>query len=165
MSADKDFVSLGYINGVFGVKGWVKVFSYTRPRAGILDYDTWYLNREPVKVTHGHPQGQGVVAKFEHINDRDQARLLTRVEIEVKREQLPSLTQDDYYWSDLEGLEVFNLSGERLGQVNYLMETGANDVLVLKGEQACLIPWKIPEIVKQVDLQQGRIDVDWEADF
>lgn len=165
MDSDNAFVSLGYISGVFGVKGWIKVFSYTRPRASILEYQTWYLNRQAVKVKQGHPQGQSIVAKLEHINDRDEARLLNRVEIEVKREQLPKLDNDDYYWSDLAGLAVYNLRDECLGNVDYIMETGANDVLVLKSEQACLIPWKIPEIVKQVDLQQGRIYVDWEADY
>jgi 16S rRNA processing protein RimM len=165
VSATNDFISLGYINGIFGVKGWVKVFSYTRPRAGILDYDLWYLHRQPVKLVQGHPQGQGIVAKLDQIDDRDAARLLNRVKIEIKREQLASLAADDYYWSDLVDLDVFNLSGEHLGRVDYVMETGANDVLVLKGAPACLIPWKIPEIVRHVDLQQGRIDVDWEADF
>jgi 16S rRNA processing protein RimM len=168
MSRD-EMIILGRISGLFGVKGWVKIYSHTSPREGILRYKTWYLKRDgdwdAARLEQGHTQGKGVVAKLEGLDERDQAALLIGADIAVRREQLPKLKPDEYYWSDLEGLRVVNLEGVDLGVVSHLFETGANDVLVVKGERERLIPYTRDLAVKEVDLQAGRILVDWDPDF
>lgn len=168
MSRD-EMIILGRISGLFGVKGWIKIYSHTSPREGILRYKTWYLNRDgrwdAARLAQGHAQGKGVVAKLEGLDERDQAALLVGSDIAVQREQLPKLKPDEYYWSDLEGLRVVNLEGVDLGVVSHLFETGANDVLVVKGERERLIPYTRDLAVKEVDLQEGHILVDWDPDF
>ncbi len=167
--SDDGMIIMGRISGLFGVKGWVKVFSHTSPRKGILDYRTWYLKRnggwQAYKLAAGHAQGKGVVARLEGFDDRDQAAALMGTDIAIKREQLPKLNPGEYYWSDLEGLRVENLEGVDLGVVSHLFETGANDVMVVKGDRERLIPYTKGEAVKEVDLEAGLILVDWDPDF
>jgi 16S rRNA processing protein RimM len=167
--SDDEMIILGRISGLFGVKGWVKIYSHTSPRDGVLDYKTWYLKRDDGwqlnELAAGQAQGKGVVAKLVGYDDRDQAATLIGVDIAVKREQLPKLEPGEYYWTDLEGLRVENLEGVDLGVVSHLFETGANDVLVVKGERERLIPYTQGVAVKEVDLQAGRILVDWDPEF
>jgi 16S rRNA processing protein RimM len=167
--SDDEMIILGRVSGLFGVRGWVKIYSHTSPREGILRYKTWYLNRngswQEQKLTAGHAQGKGVVAKLAGCDDRDQAAALVGLDIGVRRAQLPKLDPGEYYWSDLEGLRVENLEGVDLGVVSHLFETGANDVMVVKGERERLIPYTRGEAVREVDLQVGRILVDWDPDF
>ncbi|MGC9128880.1 MAG: ribosome maturation factor RimM [Acidithiobacillus sp.] len=159
---------LGRISGVHGVRGWVKVFSFTQERDGILDYPHWYLGSEhrPVRVVEGRLQGGGVVARLEGIEDRDLALGLVGREIAVPASPLPPLPAGEYYWFQLQGLAVVNLSQECLGRVSGLLETGANDVLVVQDEQGTeiLIPWDA-RAAAGVDLEQGRITVDWQRDW
>ncbi len=166
--APADKIIIGRITGAFGVKGWVKVFSYTDPRAGIGDYAPWYLkqgNREwrAVKVDEARAQAKTVIAKIEHIDDRDAAQLLTGSEIGIEHSQLAALQTDEFYWRDLNGLRVVNKAGEILGTVDELLATGANDVLVVKGEKDYLIPWSMDDTVLAVDIKQGEIRVDWDG--
>ena len=160
------WVEVGRVSGVFGVKGWVKVFSHTRPRDEILAYSPWYLNVggtwQPVQVLGGYLQGGNIVAGLEGYTDRDQAKGLKDVPIAISPDQLPALEADEFYWRDLVGLEVVNTAGEVLGKVQDMMETGANDVLILNDK--CLVPFT-SQTVRQVDLEQGRILVDWDIDF
>lgn len=164
----KDFVVLGRISGIYGVQGWVKVYSETRIRADILGYDQWWLRRpggwQKVRLIEGRMQGEGVIARLEGVNDRDAARGLIGTEIAVLRRELPPAEPGEYYWSDLEGLRVVNLDGVELGTVSHLFETGANDVLVVVGERERLIPFT-RDAVKEVDLQARLLRVDWDADF
>lgn len=168
MSHD-EMIILGRISGLFGVRGWVKVYSHTSPREGVLGYKTWYLKRPegwmPYKLATGRVQGKGVVARLAGFDDREQAAGLIGLEIAVRREQLPKLKPGEYYWSDLEGLRVENLEGVDLGVVSHLFETGANDVLVVEGDRERLIPYTRGEAVQRVDLESGRIIVDWDPDF
>lgn len=161
-------VILGRIAGVFGVKGWVKVFSHTEPREGILKYQDWLLKRgngwQPVKVEDGTPHGKSVIAKLANVDDRETAAELLDVEIAVPREDLPQTGDGEFYWSDLEGLQVVHCDGRLLGKVAYLMATGANDVLVVDGDGECLIPFVMGEVILDVDLGKGRISVDWDWD-
>ncbi len=157
-------VELGRISGLFGVRGWVKVFSHTVPREAILDYDVWILGDREVRVIEGKRHGKSVIARLEGIEDRDQAATLIDTEISVDREALPNTDQGEYYWTDLEGLEVIHCDGTSLGKVAYLIETGANDVLVVKGEIERLVPFVMGQVVLEVDLEAGRIQVDWEFD-
>jgi len=160
-------VALGYISAVHGVKGWVKVHSWTRPMEAILDYQPWLLgeNKTLVNILDGRRQGKGLAALLPKIEDREQAMTLVGQQISVKREQLPATDKDEYYWSDLEGLEVRTLSGEVLGQVDRLMETGANDVLVIRGEREHLVPFVQGRYVTNIDLAGGRMQVDWDPEF
>lgn len=167
--SDSRMVLMGRISGLFGIRGWVKVYSYSEPREGILDYSPWFLQRqggwEAFELLSGHRQGKGVVAHLQGCDDRDQAAELTGCEIAVLREQLPELAKDEYYWSDLQGLRVVNLEGVELGTISHLFETGANDVVVVKGDRERLIPYVWGVAVRSVDLDTGLMVVDWDPDF
>jgi 16S rRNA processing protein RimM len=161
-------VTLGRISGLHGVQGWLKIFSDTRPRENILNYSPWYLQRGQVwekwLPEKGRRQGKLVVAKLQGCNDRESARELMDSAIAVHRSQLPT-SKDEYYWADLEGLQVVTVKGIELGRVSHLFETGANDVLVVRGERERLLPWIWEQVIQDVDLEQGRISVDWDPEF
>ena len=161
-------VVLGRISGLFGVRGWVKVYSYTDPREAVLDYDRWLLSgtngwREAT-VAEGQRHGKTIIARLDGCIDREQAAQLVGTEIAVPRDELPEAEQGRFYWSDLEGLRVVHRDGTELGRVAYLLETGANDVLVVDGEQERLIPFVMDKVILDVDLENDRIEVDWEWD-
>lgn len=161
-------VVLGRISGLFGVRGWVKVYSYTEPREAVLEYDRWLLSGksgwQEATVAEGQRHGKTVIARLDGYVDRDQAASLIGTEIGVPREWLPETGQGEYYWSDLEGLRVVHRDGSELGTVAHLLETGANDVMVVKGEKERLIPFVIDKVILGVDLEKGEIEVDWEWD-
>lgn len=162
-------VTVGRISGVYGVKGWLRIYSYTEPRDNILQYNPWQLRLpdgwRSVKVLAGRSHGKGVIAQLDGCDDRDQAARWVDVEIAVRRAQLPVAAAGEYYWRDLIGLRVVNQDGEALGVVDHLLETGANDVLVVRGERERLIPYVLGEVVTAVDLEAGELQVDWDADF
>ncbi|MEQ1638190.1 MAG: ribosome maturation factor RimM [Methylococcales bacterium] len=166
---DRQYLTIGKISGVFGVKGAVKVFSYTEPRENILTYPIWILSKnaafKSIKVVAGQSQGKTIVATLEGIVDRDQAAELNGWEVLIERAHLPPAAAGEYYWVDLEGLSVVTIEGVNLGVVDHLLETGANDVLVVKAERERLIPFLREQTIKSVDLNQGRIVVDWDPDF
>ncbi len=147
----------------------MRVYSWTSPRENIVGYQPWYLRRDgqwqAQAVAAGRRHGKGVIARLCGCEDRDQALALIDSEIGISREQLPPTAPGEYYWHQLIGLRVVNLRGEALGRVDSLLETGANDVLVVRGEDERLIPFAQPQIVRQVDLQAGVIQVDWEKDY
>ncbi|HIE54084.1 MAG TPA: ribosome maturation factor RimM [Chromatiaceae bacterium] len=161
-------VALGRISGLHGVRGWVKVYSDTRPRQNILQYSPWYLQLEgrwqARDVLAGRSQGKTLVARLEGCGDRETARQLMGATIAVRRSQLET-SDGDYYWTDLEGLRVVTETGVNLGVVDHLMETGSNDVLVVKGERERLIPWLPEQVIRSVDLEQRLLVVDWEPEF
>ena len=163
-----ELICVGHILGAQGIKGWVRVFSNTSPRDNIVKYSPWILEQgdemRPVRVS-GRAQGKNVLARLEDCNDRNQAEALIGCRIYIDRTQLPELQDDDYYWSDLVGLQVESLQGEPLGEVASLMETGADDVLVLRGERERLIPFVLGEIVHEVDIAGKRMVVDWMPDY
>lgn len=163
-------VTIGRISGLFGVKGWVKVRSYTDPRENIMDYNPWLLRLGEEWLTFDveaiQTHGKSIIAKLRQVADRDEAAGLLQSEIAIEREQLPALADNEYYWRDLQGLTVLNLSGVVLGKVEYLLETGANDVLVVRRDQReILIPYAFGEIVRSVDLANREMRVDWEEDY
>lgn len=164
-----NWVVLGRVSGLFGVQGWVRVFSHTEPRHGIASYNPVFLNRQDEWqssiIESGRAHGAGVVLKFVGYDDRDQATTLIQSTIAVRREQLPPPAPGEYYWADLEGLRVMTLEGAELGTVSRVFATGANDVLVVKGERERLLPFVKGQVVVDVDLGQGLLRVDWEPDF
>ena len=133
----------------------------------ILGYRPWLLGEQksPVKIIDGRKQGKGLVALLPGFEDREQAITLVGQEIFVERDQLPPTVEGEYYWADLEGLEVHTTNGDVLGRVDRLMETGANDVLVIRGEREHLVPFVQGQYVKRVDLEGGLIEVDWDPEF
>ena len=147
----QDYIVVGRINGLHGVRGWVKVFSHTQPRNNILSYKTWYLLRDgqwvATELLDGRLQGKGIVASLKGFDDRDKSA-------------------GEYYWADLQGLKVINAEGIELGVVDQLMETGANDVLVVReGDTERLIPYVVGQFVLDVSLDDGVIKVEWDPDF
>lgn len=167
---EKNSILVGEISGVFGLKGWVKVFSFTKPRENILNYSPWVLRKgneqKQLDLIDGQRQGKNIVAHLKGITDRDGAAELMGWQIFIDRSQLPESDAGEYYWADLIGLQVKNQQGEDLGVIDHLLETGANDVLVvIKGDQERLIPFLIGQTVQQVDLPAGKMVVDWDLDF
>ncbi|HUQ50782.1 MAG TPA: ribosome maturation factor RimM, partial [Gammaproteobacteria bacterium] len=153
---------------VFGVKGWLKVQSYTEPRDNVVDFAVWTLRMNgadrPFEVEDGQGHAGKVVAKLRGIDDPERAREWLGAEIVVEREQFPRAQAGEFYWTDLEGLEVRTTAGVMLGRVAYLLATGANDVLVLGGTPERLIPFLLGTVVQQVDFEAGLIVVDWSTD-
>ncbi len=169
MSAS-ELIHVGEITGVFGIKGWVKVYSLTEPRENILNYSPWILKKgsetKQVKLTNGKRQGKSVVASIEGIADRNEAESFCGWEILIEKDQLPATEDGVYYWADLVGLQVQTEQGENLGVVDYLIETGANDVLVVKDDKnERLIPFINEQVIKQIDLNDKLMVVDWDPDF
>lgn len=167
--AETELVRVGRVAGAFGVRGWVRVVSDTDPSVGILGYRPWrmHLNGAWVEMTatEGRQHPRGVVVKLEGCDDRDAAERYRGAEIAVRRDQLPVLGEREFYWVDLIGATVVTTRGRTLGQVKGLIETGANDVLVVEGDRQRLIPFIDDEVVSNVDLGVGRITVDWDPEF
>jgi 16S rRNA processing protein RimM len=165
-----DTVQLGHISGLFGVKGWVKVFSYTRPRTQILDYRVWRTGADKAHVLNlenGQAHKEGVIAKFVGIDDRDQAVSLLDAEIHVLTNELPELAETEFYWHQLIGLQMVDCKQQALGTVLRMMETGANDVFIVKADdnKEHLVPYIKDQVVKQVDLASATIVVDWDINY
>lgn len=166
-------ILLGEISGVFGVKGWVKVFSYTSPRTNIIEYKTWLLKRQgdwnPVKVVQGRMQGKSIVAQLDNVNDRNQAEALIGSKIAITSDVLDDLPEGEFYWKDLIGLTVKTVKNEELGIVDWLFDTGSNDVIMVKGdaigEPERMIPFIMNDVVVSIDLEESLIVVDWDYDF
>jgi len=167
-------VVVGKITSVFGVKGWVKVYSYTDPIAGILTYPTWFLSGKGcnriAELAEGKVHGKGLVARLKGVDDRAVAAELSGLSILVSENDFAKLGEGEYYWRDLIGLTVETLSGIVLGKVSSLMETGSNDVLVInevtggsEGRER-LIPYR-PEVVLDINLECRTMKVDWDPEF
>lgn len=166
-----DLVTLGRICGVHGVRGWVKIHSFTVPRGNVARYRRWLLSDGegdaliPYDVEAAHGNERQVTVKLAGIDDRDLAARLIGRDIHVRRGDLPACGEGEYYWADLEGLDVVNQRGEALGRISHLIETGAHDVLVLAGDDRRMIPFVVPAIVTKVDLASGIVIVDWEESY
>ena len=162
-------VIIGRVAGVYGVRGWIKVLSAMEPPEAILDYPSWQVRSgsewRPMVLVEGRRHGKGILAHLASCDDRDVARALVGAEIAMARSELPDPGPNRFYWADLEGLTVRTVAGVELGIVDHLLETGANDVLVVKGERERLIPYVRDSVVKEVDLDQGVILVDWDPEF
>lgn len=162
-------ICIGKIVGVWGVEGWLRIHSYTRNRADIFDYGSWLVGSDDrsrrLELEAGREHGRGgLVAKLVGLDDPAAAKAEVGSLIHVTPEQLPPLAEGEYFWHQLEGLRVENLAGTPLGIVDHLFETGANDVLVVIGERERLIPY-IPGVIRELDLENGTMRVDWDEDF
>ena len=145
------------------------MFSFTEDRENILEYSPWMLKKgdetKSLKVLDGQLQGKAVVARLDGINDRDQAASLMGWDIYISSAQLPAARKGEYYWSDLIGLAVETQSGVQLGTIDGLLETGANDVVIIKGERERVIPFLQGQTIINIDLAAGKMVVDWDPDF
>jgi 16S rRNA processing protein RimM len=167
-------VTIGRIVGVFGVKGWVKLESWTRPAENILAYRDWQVCHaaqwRPMRCVDGRPHGKGFVAQVadaagQVCSDRDAASRLVGSEIAIDRAQMPALGAGEHYWADLIGFTVVHLDGQVLGELSDMLEFPAQDMMEVKGERRRLIPFVSGPIVRRVDVDARRIEVDWAPDL
>lgn len=170
----EEMVVLGKIVSVHGIRGEVKVYSFTDPLDNLLDYRRWTLKRgnevRQAELAQGRVQGNVLVAKLKGLDDREIARTFAEFEILVPRSELPVLDDGEFYWSQLEGLKVIDQNGQLFGILDHMLETGANDVMVVKpcagslDDRERLLPYT-DQCVQSVDLEAGEMRVDWDADF
>jgi 16S rRNA processing protein RimM len=164
----EDMMVMGRISAPYAVRGWIKIQPQTAYLDSLLDYPVWYLGRQgkwqSFRLLEGKVHTQYLLAHLDGMDDRDAAEAVMGMEIAVRRADMPEAEDGEYYWDDLIGLEVVNSEGAALGQVSGLLETGAHDVLQVKGERERLIPF-VDAYVREVDLEGGRIVVDWGLDY
>ncbi|GAB1263545.1 ribosome maturation factor RimM [Aurantivibrio infirmus] len=175
-------ITVGRVGAVYGVRGWVKIHSYTSPPEKILDYQPWQLKTrhglKTMPLADSKIQGNNIVCQFAGFDDREDAKQLTKVEIVVESTCFPSLAKGEYYWHQLEGLQVVSLfEGKEypFGKVERMLETGANDVLIVKGDPSDaqhaiddkerLIPYLPGQSVIAVELDKQQIVVHWDPEF
>lgn len=163
----EDFIELGKISGFFGVKGWVKIYSHTRPRIGIGNYSLFCLGakKTPIRFTRIKSSGKNIIGHIEGVDTREAAQPYIGQSLFIRQDELPQL-DNEYYWHQLIGLTVINRQGVTLGKITEMLETGANDVMVIhaaSGEEI-LIPYAVSHFVLSVDLDKSEIHVDWELD-
>ena len=168
VNADLDLVVVGRVSGVFGTRGWLKIYSYTRPRENIMLYSDWTMVRvggkSSSKILQHKKQGPGLVALLDGISDRDAAIEWVGADITIDRATLPPPAEGEHYWADLVGLEVRNLDGLVLGRIEQILATGANDVIVVQGSVERLIPYVADHYIIKVNLKSGEMLVDWHSD-
>ena len=163
-------IVMGKIVAAQGLQGWVKVQPYTEFHDALIEYQAWFLGSDAhgwreVKVQECRTHTKVLVAKLDGINDRNAAEKYKGLLIAIPRSSLPSTNEDEFYWSDLIGLQVENLEGVQLGVVDHLLDMGANDILcVLQADVEILIPF-ISSVIKEVNLGEKLIRVDWQADY
>lgn len=163
----EDYLVIGKIGSVYGIKGWIKITPFTESIEKILDYNPWYLSNgdrwEKIELEAGRQYGKGVIVKIPGSDTPETSKKLTGKMIAIRRDQLPSLPKEEYYWRDLEGLTVIDQHEKKIGVVIYLMETGSNDVLVVKSDdKEYAIPYLLKETVRKIDLVKREIHVDWD---
>lgn len=165
----QDYVRIGTVSGVFGIKGWLKVYSFTDVREAIISYSPWLLIKagetKTIEVVDGAIQGKALVVQLKGINDRSDAEKWVGWDIFIRSDQLPTPEEGEYYWADLIGLEVETLDGIKLGKVDSLLETGANDVVIVKGERDRAIPFLQGQTIIKIDLESAKMQVDWDPEF
>jgi len=167
MAEDSERVIIGRVVGIYGIRGWLRILSYTRPRENIFTYTPWCLHSDDntertFELRDGRQQGKGLIAALDGITDRDQASSLVNADITIERAQLHEPGPGEYYWHDLLGAEVFNQHAALLGRVTEILETGSNDVLVVEGEDRHLIPFIEPDYISEVDIDRRVIRVVWD---
>ncbi|ARU64291.1 ribosome maturation factor RimM [Histophilus somni] len=167
---------VGKLGSTYGIRGWLRLYSSTEQAESIFDYQPWFLKIkgqwQPIELESWKFHNHELIVKLKGINEREVAQTLANVEIGVNLSVFPLLDEGDFYWHDLIGCQVVNLQGYAMGVVSEMMETGANDVLVVRastkdafGKKERLIPFLYEQVVKRVDLSSKTIEVDWDAGF
>ena len=176
MSSASDTLVIGIIGAPYGVKGWVKITSYTHDLDGVFVYTPWLLGQvqegNQYVVDQWRTHNKGLVAKLVGVDNRDDAEGIKNLEISIKAEMLPELDDSDVYWRELVGMRVVTDKGYNLGVIKELFETGANDVLLVKanlndafGQKERMVPYLLDQVIKQVDRQAKTVTVDWDPAF
>lgn len=169
MNLDENWIIVGKFGRVHGLKGLIKVNSYTELRDSILDYQPWYMlfqdHWQPIKLLESRAQDKQLLVQVDRFSERDQASQLTNVLIAVPKNKLPSLSADEYYWHELIGLNVIDRDGEALGIVKDIFATGSNDVLVVEGERQLLIPYLMHDIILRISKAENIMQVEWDKNF
>jgi len=176
MSEQNEKIVVGKLGATYGIRGWLKVHSFTDEGENIFDYSPWFLNQKGAwveyKVESWKRHNKGYVCKLEGLDVREDAHLLTNFEISISPSALPKLSEDEFYWRELFGMKVVTDKGYDLGEVTDILETGSNDVLVVKanlkdafGQKERLIPFLEEQVIKKVDREAQRIEVDWDPGF
>ena len=170
MSNNERRILLGRIVGAFGIRGQIKIESWTEPRDAIFRYQPWILrdalgNERQFDGARGKESGKHLVATFPEVTDRDVVEAMRGTDIYVLRSALPPPKAGEFYWIDLEGFRVVNVEGVDFGTVSHLFSTGANDVLFVRGDRERMVPFVEPDFVKSIDFDGGLITVDWDPDF
>lgn len=175
MELEQELVTMARIGRIYGIKGWLKLISYTDPKDNILDFrhmqakiaGRWQkIEMDQIKI-----HGKGLIAHFVGYDDPEVAKQLTGVELAVSTQDLPELDEEEFYWHELEGMQVKTVSGQLLGTVEKMLATGANDVLVVQASEGSidtrerLIPYLPGRVVREVSRAQRCISVDWEPDY
>ncbi|MDN3609044.1 ribosome maturation factor RimM [Vibrio ostreicida] len=174
MNSEK--IVVGKFGASYGIRGWLKVLSYTDNTESIFDYAPWFIKQKgewvEFKVESWKRHNKGLVAKLEGLELREEAQLMTNFEISIDPVVLPELPEDEFYWRDLIGMQVVTDKGYDLGIVSDMLETGSNDVLVVKanlkdafGQKERLIPFLEEQVIKMIDREAQRIEVDWDPGF
>jgi len=167
--SDKKYVTLGRFGKPHGLKGWLRVNSETELKESILEYTPWLVDNhgkmQTVSIIGNMRHGDTLLVHIEGYDNQEEAKVLTGQFIQIERDLLPELNEHEFYWTDLEGLKVVTTDNQPLGEISHLMEAGACDVMVVKGEQERLIPFDRYNVVKCVDKSLGIVVVDWDPDF
>ena len=173
MSLASDKVIVGKIGAPYGVKGWVKINSYTETPEGIFEYAPWFLGDEKeYQIDQWRPHGKSLVAKIVGVDSRDDAERIKNLDININASQLPDLGDEGVYWRELTGMQVVTTQGYDLGVVKDVFNTGANDVLQVRanvkdafGQKERLLPFVFDDVVHSVDKEGKVITVDWDPGF
>lgn len=173
--ADREWVVLGEIGRVHGLKGWLKLISFTSPIKNILDYSSFQVEVggrvQEIELDEHRRLNKALLVHFKGYDNPETARLLTGTVLTIANKKLPQLQRGEFYWHQLQDLRVVNQHEQVLGQVSHLLETGANDVLVVKADSKSiddrerLIPYLTDSVIIEIDLRTQTIRVDWEADY
>ncbi len=169
-----NLMKIGQLKKPYGIKGWLWVFSDTDDRTAIFAMQPWYMKTamgmKPLTVKAWREQGTGIVAQFEQIPDRNVAETMNGVTLWVEQDILPTPGEDEYYWSDLIGVRVFNEQDEYLGDIAEMFETGAHDIMRVAATSDSLdneermIPWH-QQTVLEVDLANKKVLAAWPSDY
>ena len=171
MQDHSDFIVIGKFVGVYAVRGWLKVLSFTRPKTNILTYTPWFIKRvggqwQQLCLQESTQQGKHLIASLVGVADREQAMEFVGSEIAASKEQLPSAQEGEFYWHQLIGMQVLNITDEPLGIVTDMFETGRHDLLVVEqSKQRYLIPYVLDVYIKEVDIDLRVMRVDWQSDW
>lgn len=169
MNLPEDLAEVGYITGAYGLLGWVRIKPYSADAGALLNAKTWWLDKpdlHDVDVLQVKMHVSDILAKLMGVADRDAAEKLQGAKVQIRRSHFPVLPENEYYWSDLIGLQIDNLQGHHLGQVNDLIDNGAHPILRVLSSDGIerLIPF-VDHFVKSVDQRAKKIIVDWGPDY
>jgi len=169
VTTDSNWIIVGRFGKPHGIKGLITVISFTEPRDNIMHYTDWHVRMngqwQPLKLLHLEMNNKFILAQVEGYQEREDAGRLTNADIAIDRQQLPALQQGDYYWHQLEGMQVVNQEGIALGTIQDIMPTGSNDVLIVVGEKRHLIPYLPGTSIIDINDTTRVMTVDWDADF